>query len=69
MTLEEYYKIAITKEQKTVTDLLCDSYKWKKLSRHTENREAKEKYDHISTMLYDMFMNEYNSMIAKYKED
>lgn len=51
------------------TDLLCDSYKWKKLSRHTENREAKEKYEHISTMLYDMFMNEYNSMIAKYKED
>lgn len=52
---------------KMTNDLLCDSYKWKKLSEYSEDAEAQEKYKKISDTLFDMFMTEHNSIGAMFK--
>ena len=52
---------------KMTNDLLCDSYKWKKLSEYYEDMESKEKYKKISDTLLDMFMVDHNSIGDMFK--
>lgn len=52
---------------KMTMDLLCDSYKWKKLSEYAEDVESKEKYKKIGDMLYEMFMTEHQSIGEMFK--
>lgn len=52
---------------KMTNDLLCDSYKWKKLSEYAEDMESKEKYKNISNALYDMFMTEHKAIGEMFK--
>ena len=48
-------------------DLLCDSYKWKKLSEYTEDARSKEKFKNISNTLYSMFMEEHENIDNMFK--
>ena len=57
------------KYMKMTMDLLCDSYKWKKLSHHVDNTNTKAKYNNISETLLDMFMKEYESIMNKFREE
>lgn len=52
---------------KMTNDLLCDSYKWKKLSEYAEDVDSKEKYKNISNTLYEMFMTEYQAISEMFK--
>lgn len=52
---------------KMTNDLLCDSYKWKKLSEYAEDMESKEKYKAISNTLYEMFMTEHKAISEMFK--
>lgn len=52
---------------KMTNDLLCDSYKWKKLSEYAEDTNSKEKYKSISNTLYEMFMVEHQSIGEMFK--
>lgn len=52
---------------KMTNDLLCDSYKWKKLSEYADDVESKEKYKEISETLYNMFMTEHTHIGNKFK--
>ena len=40
-------------------DLLTDSYKWCMLSKHATDMHTKEKYKHISDMLYELYEKEH----------
>lgn len=52
---------------KMTNDLLCDSYKWKKLSEYAEDVDSKEKYKNISNTLYEMFMTEHQAIGEMFK--
>lgn len=52
---------------KMTNDLLCDSYKWQKLSEYADDMEAKEKYKTISETLYNMFMTEHTNIGKMFK--
>ena len=52
---------------KLTMDLLCDSYKWLKLSEYAEDEADKTKYKQVSSSLYDMFMIEHNRIGAMFK--
>ena len=52
---------------KMTNDLLCDSYKWKKLSEYAEDADSKEKYKNISNTLYEMFMTEHQAIGEMFK--
>ena len=54
---------------KMTMDLLCDSYKWRKLAHHADNVNTKAKYTDISDSLFDMFTKEYNNIMNKFKEE
>jgi hypothetical protein len=55
------------KYAKQVNDLLVDSYKWKLLAEHDDNREYRQKYEHISHTLYELYLDEHKHMEAKIK--
>ena len=52
---------------KMTMDLLCDSFKWLKLSEYADDEASKEKYKGISNTLYEMFMVEHNNIGKKFK--
>ena len=54
---------------KMTMDLLVDAYKWLKLSDYADTEENKIKYKQVSDTLFNMFMNEHNSIGAKFKRD
>ena len=54
---------------KRVLDLMVDSYKWKKLAEFCDTPEEKNKYMEISNTLFNMYEEEYNEIIRKYKEE
>lgn len=70
--MEDYERLendmnSFKKYLKMTQDLLCDSYKWKKLSEYSDSVESKEKYLKISNTLYEMFMTEHNNIGAMFK--
>ena len=52
---------------KMTMDLLCDSFKWLKLSEYAEDVDSKEKYKNISNTLYEMFMTEHQAIGEMFK--
>ena len=54
---------------KMTMDLLCDSYKWKTLAEYADDMVSREKYQSIADTLYDMFMQEHNSIGEKFKKE
>ena len=52
---------------KMTNDLLVDSYKWKKLSEYADDETSINKYKQISSTLFDMFMQEHESMKRMFK--
>lgn len=70
--MENYEKIenemhSFKKYLKMTNDLLCDSYKWKKLSEYTDDARSKEKFKNISNTLYSMFMEEHENIGNMFK--
>lgn len=70
--MENYEKIeneihSFKKYLKMTDDLLCDSYKWKKLSEYTDDPRSKEKFKNISNTLYSMFMEEHENIDNMFK--
>lgn len=70
--MENYEKIeneihSFKKYLKMTNDLLCDSYKWKKLSEYTDDSRSKEKFKNISNTLYSMFMEEHENIDNMFK--
>lgn len=70
--MENYEKIeneihSFKKYLKMTDDLLCDSYKWKKLSEYTDDLRSKEKFKNISNTLYSMFMEEHENIDNMFK--
>ena len=57
------------KYAKQTLDLMVDSYKWKILAKHCDDSTMKQKYEHISNVLMDLFMEEHNHMQMLFKED
>lgn len=52
---------------KMTNDLLVDAYKWKKLSEYADDENSINKYKQISSTLFDMFMQEHESMKRMFK--
>lgn len=50
-------------------DLLVDSYKWKCLAEHTEDVNTREKYKHISKTLEELYHEEHDNIMKKYRAD
>ena len=72
--MENYEKVEeemheFKKYLKMTMDLLCDSYKWKKLAEHTENQTYITKYKAISNTLYELFMKERDNIGNLFKEN
>ena len=54
---------------KLTMDLLCDSFKWLKLSQYAESEQDKVKYKQVSDNLYEMFMVEHEAIGNMFKEE
>ena len=52
---------------KQTLDLLVDSFKWKVMAEECEDENMKQKYMNVSNTLYQMFMEEHNSIGAMFK--
>lgn len=53
---------------KQTMDLLKDSYKWKMMAEECDDTEMTNKYTMVSNTLYDLFMQEHNSIGRMFKE-
>ena len=60
--------IAFNKYVEQTMDLLTDSYKWCMLAKHTTDMHTKEKYKHISNMLYELYEAEHEHIETILKE-
>ena len=53
---------------KQTVDLMVDAYKWKAMADECDNEEMKSKYMSVSNTLYQLFMEEHNSIGRMFQE-
>lgn len=47
---------------KQTLDLMVDAYRWKEMAKECEKIETKEKYQNVSNILLNLFMEEHENM-------
>lgn len=52
-----------------VADLLIDSYKWRCLAECSEDVNTREKYRHIADTLEELYHNEHENIMKKYRAE
>ena len=57
------------KYAKQTLDLMVDAYKWKVMANECDDEVMKEKYMTASNTLYDLFMQEHNSIGEMFKSE
>ena len=54
---------------KQTLDLMVDAYKWKVMAKECDDDNMKAKYMQVSDTLFDLFMQEHNSIGSMFKEE
>ena len=55
------------KYAKQTLDLMVDAYKWKAMAEECEDESMKQKYMQVSNTLFELFMEEHNSIGRMFK--